>query len=291
MRLICPNCDAQYEVPPEVMPKEGRDVQCSNCGLTWFQQHPDHPIEDASDSGEKTADASATTEPDSSSQSDTAPEDPAPAPQQMPAQPDQTAPADPATQRRELDPSIADVLRAEAEMEARARRKDASAVESQPDLGLPDPKKSKDRPTSKPLTYPMPALDTDNEYEAEPPEFLAEPSTTAGAPREMFPDIEEINSTLRSNNDRSPDDDSGQTAQIEEHEKRNSRLGFSLTLVLAAALALAYVFAPQVVDAIPQAEGFMASYVATVDTWRAWLDTQISALLTWLDAAAQSSAE
>ncbi|MGB5871974.1 MAG: zinc-ribbon domain-containing protein, partial [Albidovulum sp.] len=37
MRLICPNCDAQYEVEDAVIPDEGRDVQCSNCGTTWFQ--------------------------------------------------------------------------------------------------------------------------------------------------------------------------------------------------------------------------------------------------------------
>ncbi|WIY26244.1 zinc-ribbon domain-containing protein [Parasedimentitalea psychrophila] len=37
MRLTCPNCDAQYEVPDEVIPPEGRDVQCSNCGDTWYQ--------------------------------------------------------------------------------------------------------------------------------------------------------------------------------------------------------------------------------------------------------------
>ena len=43
MRLICPNCGAQYEVPDEVIPEDGRDVQCSNCGDTWFQSHPDHP--------------------------------------------------------------------------------------------------------------------------------------------------------------------------------------------------------------------------------------------------------
>ena len=38
MRLTCPNCGAQYEVPDDVIPDEGRDVQCSNCGDTWFQQ-------------------------------------------------------------------------------------------------------------------------------------------------------------------------------------------------------------------------------------------------------------
>ncbi|MEO9466630.1 zinc-ribbon domain-containing protein, partial [Sulfitobacter pontiacus] len=51
MRLICPNCDAQYEVPDEVMPSSGRDVQCSNCGQTWFQHHPDFPpLDDEDDS-------------------------------------------------------------------------------------------------------------------------------------------------------------------------------------------------------------------------------------------------
>ena len=42
MRLTCPNCGAQYEVPDEVIPDDGRDVQCSNCGDTWFQAHPDN---------------------------------------------------------------------------------------------------------------------------------------------------------------------------------------------------------------------------------------------------------
>ena len=50
MRLICPNCDAQYEVPDEGMPAAGRDVQCSNCGQTWFQHHPDNePLDDEED--------------------------------------------------------------------------------------------------------------------------------------------------------------------------------------------------------------------------------------------------
>jgi predicted Zn finger-like uncharacterized protein len=40
MRLACPNCDAKYEVPDDAIPEAGRDVQCSNCGHTWFQMHP-----------------------------------------------------------------------------------------------------------------------------------------------------------------------------------------------------------------------------------------------------------
>ena len=47
MRLICPNCDAQYEVPDNVIPEAGRDVQCSDCGNTWFQG-PAETVEDTS---------------------------------------------------------------------------------------------------------------------------------------------------------------------------------------------------------------------------------------------------
>ena len=37
MRLVCPNCGAQYEVDDAVIPPNGRDVQCSNCAHSWFQ--------------------------------------------------------------------------------------------------------------------------------------------------------------------------------------------------------------------------------------------------------------
>ncbi len=40
MRLVCPNCDAKYEVPEDAIPETGRDVQCANCGHAWFQMRP-----------------------------------------------------------------------------------------------------------------------------------------------------------------------------------------------------------------------------------------------------------
>ena len=36
MLIKCPNCNAQYEVPNNIIPATGRDVQCSNCSKTWF---------------------------------------------------------------------------------------------------------------------------------------------------------------------------------------------------------------------------------------------------------------
>lgn len=41
MRLVCPNCDAEYEVDGSMIPPEGREVQCSNCSNTWVQQPQD----------------------------------------------------------------------------------------------------------------------------------------------------------------------------------------------------------------------------------------------------------
>lgn len=48
MRLECPNCSAHYDVDERVIPVKGRDVQCSNCGKTWFQKHPSQLEEEAS---------------------------------------------------------------------------------------------------------------------------------------------------------------------------------------------------------------------------------------------------
>ena len=36
MRLTCPQCETQYEVPDDAIQGEGRHVKCSNCGHTWF---------------------------------------------------------------------------------------------------------------------------------------------------------------------------------------------------------------------------------------------------------------
>ena len=36
MLIKCPNCNANYEVPNDIIPATGRDVQCSDCSKTWF---------------------------------------------------------------------------------------------------------------------------------------------------------------------------------------------------------------------------------------------------------------
>ena len=103
MRLVCPNCDAEYEVDTSAIPDTGRDVQCSNCGHAWFQMSP--RIE------EELAAEEALFEP-------------------PPAMDDGLISADPATltgarpgfTRPPIEESVLAVLREEAEREAAARR-------------------------------------------------------------------------------------------------------------------------------------------------------------------------
>ena len=143
MRLVCPNCGAQYEVPEDVIPAAGRDVQCSNCGHTWFVAHPD------------SADATAMA-------TEVAPEWETPTPASQPAAADDSAaydgdlgeweePEDSSLHpnapsapnaRRPLDPNIAELLRQEAEREQRQREAARSPLESQPDLGLQPPEET-----------------------------------------------------------------------------------------------------------------------------------------------------
>ena len=37
MRLVCPNCKANYEIPRDAVQISGREVKCDSCGHSWFQ--------------------------------------------------------------------------------------------------------------------------------------------------------------------------------------------------------------------------------------------------------------
>ena len=37
MRLVCPKCKANYEIPRHAVPIGGREVKCASCGHSWFQ--------------------------------------------------------------------------------------------------------------------------------------------------------------------------------------------------------------------------------------------------------------
>lgn len=297
MRLICPSCGAQYEVPSNVIPEGGRDVQCSNCGHTWFQAHPDDDPALAPDTG--------SAQPDEDPKADTdvagEPTQTAPAPDVSDPEADPEIPPVPSEgvrlrRRRELDPSVAEVLREEAEREARQRAARSAPLESQPELGLSDPEPAGPTPSdaeeeesarhSREARERMARMRGEEPATPDRPAEEATPAATAASRRELLPDIEEINQTLRASSERrSMETPQGRAVVEEEAEAERSSFsnGFRLVLALAILAVALYLLAPTIADVFPGLEPVMAAYVAKIDAARLWLDGQVTALLQMLD--------
>lgn len=304
MRLICPNCGAQYEVADDVIPPAGRDVQCSNCNHTWFERPGASVAEE--ESGTSVAPVA--------SDRDAAPEpqmpaEPTPAPPVAPPQPDEPIvaadletyddedpddplppPVPPArAAMRTVSPEIAEILRQEAAREEAARRAEADAgVETQPDLGLDalmedevhraeDARRRLARMRGEEDAPPPPAAG--NVAQTVAATAAANVATTR---RELLPDIEEINSTLRSATDRGAVA-AQETARATENQRRGFRLGYGSILLVAAVLGLIYAFAPRIIAVLPQAEPVLVPYVAAIDDARLWLDLKLQGLLTRIE--------
>lgn len=251
MRLVCPNCDAEYEVDAAVIPENGRDVQCSNCGHAWFQLSPDVEAELAAEEALYEA---------------------PPAPVAVAAAPEPVAEVATAPEpvRRSIDESVLAVLREEAEREVEARKVETPVVETQPDLGL-------EAPAEQGMVARRLAR-----LKGEP-ETAAKPQTR----REMLPEIEEINSTLRASSEKRAGEVAAvaDTMQPAKPKGAGFRNGFSLMLLLAVLLLAAYVMAPELSQQIPALAGPLKSYVALVDQARLALDGLLRAATGMLHGA------
>jgi predicted Zn finger-like uncharacterized protein len=248
MRLICPNCDAQYEVDDSAIPEDGRDVQCSACGHAWFQSHPGagaaagatDPAPGGPPAAAPGAPAAAAGAPRATADDDE-------------AEADGGATAVAATEgqrspRSSLDANLLAILKEEAEREVAARKAEARAIETQADLGLMPP---------------------------EPPAAADLAAAHAGHERtprrDLLPDIEEINSTLR------PGAEGREGDPVVEPTPPVARRGalrtaFLAVVTAAAILAVLYLFAPQIGRAVPALAEPMARFVAGMHMVMATVD-------------------
>ncbi|MEY8830190.1 zinc-ribbon domain-containing protein [Sedimentitalea sp. XS_ASV28] len=237
MRLTCPNCGAQYEVPDKVIPPKGRDVQCSNCDTSWFFAHP-NPLMRA--------------EPDLRASSASFLDD----------DPADEAKAPPAPPRRKLDPSVSAILQQEAERETRLRSRDrAEATDSRP--AAADRADAEASETARKARERMAHIRGDAAASAASQD---RPGRQGG----KLPNIDEINSTLRRPGESAYDNFSHAPAA---RGSTGFMRGITLTILLAALLALAYTNARTITEAVPQTASYMELYVAKIDEGRVWLDT------------------
>ena len=255
MRLICPNCGAQYEISDDAIPEDGRDVQCSNCGHTWFQTSANASIERDTDE-DLIADEVDLSPPEDDAELTEEDLEDVDEPQPMP-------------ERRPLPEDVQAVLQEEATYEETARKAEAEALEYQQDLGLSGAAQESPRDVqARERMARLRGLDPDGPESApEPPE---EPSR-----KEMLPYFEQINSTLRGGVEHASVPLSDAVEEPVNHSRRGFRGGFGLALIIAAALTLAYVYASQISAAMPGIADMLAGYVAQGEQLRSSIDNQL----------------
>lgn len=291
MRLMCPNCDAEYEVDASAIPESGRDVQCSNCGHAWFQQHPELEADgdavaalyDPPPPLSKTAAAKPilpsnldwqveSDDPEAilDAMGRDAREDGANRPRSsVDAPPEGGSSADAPTDtpgpvpKHDIDPEALRILREEVERETAQRALEQGRVDPVTDQVT-------DQVTGQivgPAVAPVVARRVARLKGIQPPlpNPLANPQPVAASAR--LPKIETVSAALRSQND--------PPAKPIRKPKTN-RGGLFLSLFLGLVAASLYAFSPDLAVIFPSFAKYLAQYVTIVDGLRSQVDVLLS---------------
>ncbi|WP_424989865.1 zinc-ribbon domain-containing protein [Fluviibacterium sp. S390] len=259
MRIICPDCQAKYDIPDAAIPAAGREVQCARCAHAWYQL----PLTGAAavvaprDKARDEEDAEDALPPDTTARLDT--ETGAPSP------------------RRELDPSLLSVLREEAKREAavRAGKEDVlPPAAATPEPAAPSGASARLARLKAAETSGTP-LTPDTEAAVEDPGAATRSPqppllTAAGATAEQ----------ARPGRDLPVPISSTELAVIAQRRRRTGfRLGFGLTAGLACLAVGAYLAAPHVAAILPQGTPYADLVIAHGNRVQAQLIEALSQLL------------
>jgi predicted Zn finger-like uncharacterized protein len=332
MRLVCPNCEAKYEVPDDAIPDTGRDVQCASCGHAWYQMRPRSGAVEAAAApvappvaepeaeapivetpvAEAVVEAEGVPAPEPEPQLEPGPEpetvlasepEPVPEPEieaeaeaaiatdavDLAAEPEaaalddadvlaatdtavtevEAAVEDAAAAEPEAEPeadskaayavddSVLAILREEAERESNARRAEARPLEVQADLGI--------------------------DSAAATPAMAAAVEDKPSARRDLLPDVEEINSTLRPSETEAAGDD-GSEGLVAAQRSGGFRSGFLWVMTVAMLGAGLYLSAPTLSRSVPALAGPLETYVGMINGLRLELDGLMRSATLALDA-------
>jgi predicted Zn finger-like uncharacterized protein len=262
MRLICPKCNAQYNVADNAIPQGGRDVQCSSCGNTWVQTDKPKVL-----SREVSRILSTPIPSVVKTQSRDVSGYDMPQSGRGQAEGPMHEPVGDGPRHRQVDPNVANILREEA---ARAHGvSDYSAGTAAP--------KRENKSEDIAETRKRIAQFTAGSDDVIAGNSGARSATGTTDPRAV-PDINEINAALRARFDES---EQGGLTELEKHEamrRRGFRRGFFVVLILIGLILLPYVFADDITQNMPQLRGYMATYVAIIDQLRLSLNSIVDAV-------------
>lgn len=269
MRITCPNCDATYEIDAELIPSEGRDVQCSACGRVWIQTR-DGRREAASDG---TGDDPAATAPPASDAAETDEDGD-----------DALIDVGPEAPRRRPDEDTLRILREEAAREAARRRAPGQEPAAEPEPPATSEAQPAEAPRRGGTALSRPDRDEAPPSQAAAPERIPTPSrpdrdkAPAAGPRasrpserrsdsggDLLPDLDEINSTLTG-----PDRGRAEAPDPAPAERGRFTSGFLAILLIACVVVAVYYAAPWIAGRVPAAEAPLAAFVEAVNTARTW---------------------
>ncbi|AMY67432.1 hypothetical protein [Frigidibacter mobilis] len=133
------------------------------------------------------------------------------------------------------------------------------------------------RESATPIAEPADATERGAILRGEDPELEAEIAAANRPPRrELLPDIEEINSTLRATSERGREAAAVDAPEALRRRRSGFRLGFGLSLGLVLVLLGVYLGAPRISAQLPGAAPALASYVGAIDQGRIWLDRTVT---------------
>lgn len=271
MRLICPNCDAQYEVPDDVIPDTGRDVQCSDCGNTWFQG----PAEPALDTDETPFER----QPIPPEVSEILHEEAELERQARASEFEDLAPEEDLAPQ---DNNVVDEPEAPAFEEIEEQEDPADQAPSVPDNPFavdPDPDEPEETDAERRARETRARMARMRGIEENNPFSAAKDSRTG-----VLPDVDAINSSL------SPDPSlaSKPSIDLEDLNRRNRRgagfrTGFTIMVFLGALGIAFYITHEDVGRVFPFAAPALDMFADYVDQWRYWVEDEAGQLLNRLD--------
>ena len=235
MRLICPSCQAHYEIDATLLPREGREVQCSACDFIWFQVHEDAGLApDVPKTGDTNTELMFKDRQLAVAEG---------------ALPEAALPESDSVPRT-VSGAALDILREEAAFEARQRAAEMRAENT----AAPNA----DIAPSWPSTAQKPPPKT--------PRSAPDSATKPGPAH--FPDIDDFSAGLDPLGDSSAHQQGAHMPASATTTLRSFLRGFALPVLLAGLAAVPYILAPELGAALPAAEAALSGYVAAVDAVR-----------------------
>ena len=257
MRLTCPNCGAEYEVPAGMIPPGGKHVQCSNCHTRWFMRSgsvrsPEAGLrlvggEDREDAPEERDFVWEGAGGGAAPQEDGVPEETADS-------------MDPAAADRDAAETAEAKVAGDAPQETSVRE-DTDSGEIEPESGAPaqgEPAEDQHGATDPEAAPAAPGLATVPAY-APPVERAAAPDTAGPRPRRL-----ELPA------------DAMPPAPPPPRPANRLAAGLLLGFLIVAALVSAYVWRAPIAAAVPAAAPALTAWGETVDKARVWIDDQIN---------------